>query len=168
MDKYSYTIMNFSAQTNTKNVLDVFLDKDKFTKKRRTEIGPLGGKKMVFYVDDINMPALQKYFAQPPNELLRQIIDQGGFYDLKKFIFLEVSDCVFISSCAPPGGGRNKVTPRLFRHFNMIWSPDLSVKSMDTIFTSILKGFLSRTKGLQKFAPSIVKSSLEIYTKIRA
>ena len=31
MDKYSYTIMNFSAQTNTKNVLDVFLDKDKFT-----------------------------------------------------------------------------------------------------------------------------------------
>jgi dynein heavy chain len=50
--------MNFSAQTSTKNVLDVFLDKDKFTKKRRTEIGPLGGKKMVFYVDDINMPAL--------------------------------------------------------------------------------------------------------------
>jgi len=58
LDKYAYTVMNFSAQTNTKNVLDVFLDKDKFTKKRRTEIGPLGGKKMVFFVDDINMPAL--------------------------------------------------------------------------------------------------------------
>lgn len=58
LDKFSYTIMNFSAQTSTKNVLDVFLDKDKFTKKRRTEIGPLGGKKMVFFVDDINMPAL--------------------------------------------------------------------------------------------------------------
>lgn len=58
LDKYSYTFMNFSAQTNTKNLLDVFLDKDKFTKKRRTEIGPLGGKKMVFFVDDINMPAL--------------------------------------------------------------------------------------------------------------
>lgn len=167
LDKYAYTVMNFSAQTNTKNVLDVFLDKDKFTKKRRTEIGPLGGKKMVFFVDDINMPALEKYFAQPPNELLRQIIDQGGFYDLKKFLFMEVSDCVFISSCAPPGGGRNKVTPRLFRHFNMIWSPDLSVKSMDTIFTSILKGFLSRSKGLEKFAPSIVKCSLEMYGKIR-
>jgi len=35
-DKFAHTIMNFSAQTNTKNVLDVFLDKDKFTKKRRT------------------------------------------------------------------------------------------------------------------------------------
>lgn len=159
-DKYSYTVMNFSAQTSTKNLLDVLMDKDKFTKKRRTEIGPLGGKKMIFYVDDINMPALEKYGAQPPNELLRQIIDQKGFYDLKKFLFMEVSDVVFISSCAPPGGGRNPVTPRLFRHFNMIWAPDLSYRSMDVIFTSILKGFLSKSKGLEKFAPSIVKSSL--------
>jgi dynein heavy chain len=148
LDKFSHTVMNFSAQTSTKNLLDVYLDKDKFTKKRRTEIGPLGGKRMVFFVDDINMPALEKYGAQPPNELLRQIIDQGGFYDLKKFLFMEVSDCVFIASCAPPGGGRNKVSPRLFRHFNMVWAPDLSVKSMDIIFTSILKGFLSLSKGL--------------------
>ncbi len=148
LDKFSYTVMNFSAQTSTKNLLDVYLDKDKFTKKRRTEIGPLGGKRMVFFVDDINMPALERYGAQPPNELLRQIIDQGGFYDLKKFLFMEVSDCVFIACCAPPGGGRNKVTPRLFRHFNMVWAPDLSVKSMDIIFTSILKGFLSLSKGL--------------------
>lgn len=67
LDKFSYTIMNFSAQTSTKNLLDVYLDKDKFTKKRRTEIGPLGGKRMVFFVDDINMPALERYGAQPPN-----------------------------------------------------------------------------------------------------
>jgi dynein heavy chain len=74
-------------------------------------------RRMIFYVDDINMPALEKYGAQPPNELLRQIIDQKGFYDLKKFLFMEVSDVVFIASCAPPGGGRNPVSPRLFRHF---------------------------------------------------
>lgn len=147
-EKYSYTSFNFSAQTSTKNILDVFMDKDKFTKKRRNEMGPLGGKKMVLFVDDINMPALEKYGAQPPNELLRQIIDQGGFYDLKKFMFMEVSDCVFVAACAPPGGGRNQVSPRLFRHFNMIWAPDLSTKSMETIFTSILRGFLSFAKGL--------------------
>ena len=148
--------MNFSAQTNTKNVLDVFLDKDKFTKKRRTEIGPIGGKKMAFFVDDINMPALQKYGAQPPNELLRQIIDQGGFYDLKKFLFMEISDCVFISCCAPPGGGRNKVSPRLFRHFNMVWAPDLSVKSMDIIFNlqDSLEDFtqISQVEGIVRFS----------------
>jgi len=37
-----------------------------------------------------------------------------------------VKDCYFAAACAPPSGGRNPVTPRLFRHFNMIWVPDLS------------------------------------------
>lgn len=53
-------------------------------------------------------------------------MDHGGFYDLKKLFFINVKDLVFVSACASPGGGRNQVTPRLFRHFNMIWSPDLS------------------------------------------
>jgi len=31
-----------------------------------------------------------------------------------------------MAACAPPEGGRNHVTQRLFRHFNMIWAPELS------------------------------------------
>ena len=96
----------------------------------------------VFFIDDVNMPQLEKYFAQPPCELLRQTIDQGGFYDVKNLRFKMVKDTKFITACAPHGGGRNEVTPRLFRHFNMIWVPDLSTQSMKTIFTSILKGYL--------------------------
>lgn len=37
-----------------------------------------------------------------------------------------MKDLVFVSACASPGGGRNPVSPRLFRHFNMIWAPDLT------------------------------------------
>jgi len=48
---------------------------------------------------------------------------------------MNVKECQFITACAPPGGGRNPVTPRLFRHFNMCWCPDLSQRSMETIFT---------------------------------
>lgn len=75
---------------------------------------------MLIFVDDVNMPALDKYGSQPPVEMLRQIIEDG-YYDVKKFYLKYVADTQFISCCAPPGGGRNPVTPRFFRHFNMIW-----------------------------------------------
>ena len=60
---------------------------------------------MIIFVDDINMPMLETYGAQPPIELLRQIIDHGGFYDLKKLQFMNVKDCIFAAACAPPSGG---------------------------------------------------------------
>jgi dynein heavy chain, axonemal len=77
-DHYSFSTMNFSAQTSSKNLLDLFMDKDKFIKKKRDLIGPPAGKRMVIFIDDINMPQPEKYGAQPPIELLRQIIDHGG------------------------------------------------------------------------------------------
>ncbi len=77
-----------------------------------------------------------------------------------------VKDCIFTAACAPPSGGRNPVTPRLFRQFNMLWVPDLSQRSMEHIFNSILKGFLTPTKGLEKLSYSLVKSSIDIYFRI--
>jgi dynein heavy chain len=157
--------VNFSAQTSTLNLYDVL--EDKLTQRKKNLLGPPIGKKMIIFVDDVNMPALDEYGSQAPVELLRQVIEKG-YYDLKKFFFKNVVDTLFVSCCAPPGGGRNPVTPRFFRHFNMIWQPQLSQKSMETIFSSILRGFLDEhpEENLSDFADPIVKSSVEVYLKI--
>ena len=51
----------------------------KMEKRRRGVYGPSAGTKYILFVDDLNMPTREKYFAQPPIELLRQWCNYGGW-----------------------------------------------------------------------------------------
>lgn len=41
--------------------------------------GPPGSKRLIYFVDDLNMPAVDKYDTQSAIELLRQSVDYGGW-----------------------------------------------------------------------------------------
>ncbi len=87
-ESYSVTTSNFSAQTSASNVVDIF--ENSLEKKRKNLLGAPPGTTMLMFIDDINMPAVEVYGAQPPIELLRQVIDAGGFYDRKKLFWKNV------------------------------------------------------------------------------
>ena len=45
---------------------------------------PVGGKKMVCFMDDFNMPAKDDFGSQPPLELIKLWLDYGFWYDRQK------------------------------------------------------------------------------------
>ncbi|KAF1335991.1 Dynein heavy chain, partial [Globisporangium splendens] len=157
--------MSYSVQTKPRNLYEQF--ELRLEEKRKNLLGPPAGKRMLFFVDDLNMPALDIYGAQPLNELLRQIIDQGGFCDTSKMFFKNIKDVVFTAACAPPGGGRSEVSPRLLRHFHMVWIPNLSSEVMKRIFLSILGGFLTfELPLLIQMVTPIVNASVQLYQRV--
>jgi len=143
--RYLANFINFSAQTNanqTQDMIDAKLDK-----RRKGIYAPPLGKKFIIYIDDLNMPALEEYGAQPPIEIVRQWMDHQGWYDRKAIgSFMTLIDMSFCCSMGPPGGGRNKVSNRLMRHFNFMTMQELSDVNMATIFTPILTSYLNQVK----------------------
>uniref|UniRef100_A0A8C4KUF5 Dynein axonemal heavy chain 6 n=1 Tax=Equus asinus asinus TaxID=83772 RepID=A0A8C4KUF5_EQUAS len=162
---YVPVYLNFSAQTSSARTQEII--ESKLERKRKNILGAPGNKRVVIFVDDLNMPRLDRYGSQPPIELLRQYQDFHGFYDRSKLFWKEIQDVTIVSACAPPGGGRNPVTPRFIRHFSMLCLPMPSEHSLKQIFQAILNGFLSDfPPAVKQTASNIVEASVEIYNRM--
>jgi dynein heavy chain len=158
--------VNFSAQTESKRVQQSIEEK---LEKSRTAFRAPPGKRVAIFIDDINMPTVEEYGAQPPIELLRLLIDKSGMYDRKEWEWKQVLDSTLVICAAPPSGGRAVLTERFSTHFNVICMPQASPQILAKIFSSMLDGFLKAnnySEGVLACSLPIIDSSIEIYSKI--
>ncbi|KAK3782184.1 hypothetical protein RRG08_032935 [Elysia crispata] len=165
-EEYLPEFINFSAKTSANQTQDLI--DSKLDKRRKGIYGPPVGKYSVYFIDDLNMPALETYGAQPPIELIRQFMDTTGWYDRKSIgEFRTLTDVNFLCAMGPPGGGRNPVTARLLRHFSFLAFATMDEASLSKIFGTILEYWIENCEPVQHLCGQLIRSSLIMYNTVQ-
>ena len=81
-------------------------------KKAGRNFGPPGTKKLVYFIDDMNMPEVDTYGTVQPHTLIRQHMDYKCWYDRTKLSLKEIHNCQYVS-CMNPTAGSFTINSRL-------------------------------------------------------
>ncbi|ESN96268.1 hypothetical protein HELRODRAFT_67881 [Helobdella robusta] len=155
-EEYQVLGMNFSSRTTS---LDCQKNIENHTEKRTRDVfGPPVGKRLVIFVDDLNMPQIDPYGTQQPIAMLKLLLGYSGIYDRGSALnWKTLRDLDWIAAMGNPGGGRNHVDPRFISLFSFAYMVFPTEDSIFKIYSSILSGY---TTG---FA-SEIRDSVEIVT----
>ena len=139
----------------------------KLEKHKKGVYGPMNPtNRLLFFVDDLNMPERERYGAQPALEMVRQIIGQQGFYSGKTLELVSIIKCFFVCAMGTPGGGKTLPSMRLLRYFNLLHVPVQSKENLTRIFTKILEwGFADHSPAWAKQGSTMAQLTIDTYQK---
>jgi dynein heavy chain len=165
-DEYMVANVPFNFYT-TSDMLQRVLEKP-LEKKAGRNYGPPGTKRLIYFIDDMNMPEVDAYGTVQPHTLIRQHIDYNHWYDRVKLSLKDVHNCQFIS-CMNPTAGSFTINPRLQKHFSVFAISFPGPDALATVFSSILSQHLyyfGFPSAVQKYVNNIVQACLNLHQRV--
>ena len=135
-------------------------------KKSGVRFGPTGSKRLVYFIDDMNMPFVDKYDTQSAIELVRQSVDYRGWFDKIKILLKEIINSQYVA-CMNPTAGSFNITPRMQRHFVTFAVQMPSAEIVRTIYSSIISGHMQTLDAeVAKLSGKIVDATIELHKQV--
>eukprot|EP00397_Hematodinium_sp_SG-2012_P000164 GEMP01000164.1.p1 GENE.GEMP01000164.1~~GEMP01000164.1.p1 ORF type:complete len:2602 (+),score=544.41 GEMP01000164.1:57-7808(+) len=161
----SYSMnMNFYTDSNLlQTVMEIPLEK-----KAGRLFAPPGKLQLIYFIDDLNMPALDTYNTQSAIELMRQKQDYNHWFDRNKITLKDIGNTLYLC-CMNPTAGSNIINPRLQRHFWTCSVPFPEQGALLAIYSTFMKGHFERLgfkQAVQEQVSSVIKATLSLHAAV--
>ncbi|KAF4519979.1 hypothetical protein B566_EDAN005479 [Ephemera danica] len=138
--------------------------------RTRDVLEPIAGKKVVIFLDDLNMPMFKQFKvdefgSREPIEFLRLLYEQGGMYGRgKEMQWKQLKDIGFVGAISILSGPAAPLDPRFLSKLCLVHLPRPPEHLLHRIFSQILRGHLQDFAGeVLELTDSIVSASLHLF-----
>ncbi|XP_035799351.2 dynein axonemal heavy chain 11 [Amphiprion ocellaris] len=165
-ESYMTTKVPFNYYT-TSLMLQVMLESP-LEKRAGRSFSPVGNRRLVYFIDDLNMPAVDSYGTVQPHTLIRQHLDYGHWYGRQKLTLKEIHNTQYVA-CMNPTAGSFIINPRLQRHFSVFAVNFPSPEAQMSIFSQIMCFHLKQqsfSQLVQRSATAVVQAAITLHHKV--
>eukprot|EP00930_Biecheleria_cincta_P085161 TRINITY_DN7456_c0_g2_i1.p1 TRINITY_DN7456_c0_g2~~TRINITY_DN7456_c0_g2_i1.p1 ORF type:complete len:2485 (-),score=519.86 TRINITY_DN7456_c0_g2_i1:101-6748(-) len=158
--------MNLNSYTTSAALQDIIVSC--LEKRSGHTYGPPGHRKCIFFLDDLNMPYVDKYDTQSSIMLLTQVLSYGQVYDREHMDEKKTVVDLLFAACMNPKAGSFMINGRLQRRFTVATTFAPNAQLISGIYTQILGRHLqSFGTQTQRCAEPIVNATAEILQSIQ-
>ena len=167
-DKGLSATINLNLRSSCSGTLSAI--KSRLKRQTASLLAPPDEATMVYFIDDLNLPEREMYGAQPPLELLRQLLEYSLWYEPVTFSLMTIVNCQYITAMNPKIGSL-AVSPRLQRWFTTFAQAMPDLASLSTIYQTFLAGhYVSNgfEEGIVNMIPSLINGTLAVHKDVTA
>ncbi|XP_053483492.1 dynein axonemal heavy chain 11 isoform X4 [Ictalurus furcatus] len=159
----SVPLHHYSTSSTLQKMLERPLEK-----KAGRKYAPSGNKRLIYFVDDMNMTATDGYGTVQPHTLIRQHLDYNHWYDSQKLSLKEIHNTQYIA-CLNPQAGSYTINPRLHRHFSVLAVNNPTREALSSIYSSILSLHIQSlpfNMAVAKSVSSVVQAAIALHDRV--
>ncbi|XP_077065347.1 dynein axonemal heavy chain 11 [Siphateles boraxobius] len=137
-------------------------------RKAGRSYAPPGNKRLIYFIDDMNMAAVDSYGTSQPHAVIRQHLDYKHWYDSQKLTMKDIHNTHYVC-CINPTSGSFTINPRLQRHFTVLAVSTPSPETLSSMFGSVLGFHLQRlpfSPAVVSSGPAVVKAAVALHDRV--